>query len=127
MVFAHRIFETEFAGRTMSFEVGKIGMLANGACIVRYGETTVMVNVTMSKKPREGIDFFPMSVDFEEKLYAAGKNSRLLPAPGRPSLRPGDSGFPLGGPADAPPLPQGPEKRCHHHYDGAFLRPRLLA
>ena len=73
MVFAHRIFETEFAGRTMSFEVGKIGMLANGACIVRYGETTVMVNVTMSKKPREGIDFFPLSVDFEEKLYSVGR------------------------------------------------------
>ena len=88
MVFAHRIFETEFAGRTMSFEVGKIGMLANGACIVRYGETTVMVNVTMSKKPREGIDFFPMSVDFEEKLYAAGKiPGSFLRREGRPSDR----------------------------------------
>ena len=72
----------------MSFEVGKIGMLANGACIVRYGETTVMVNVTMSKKPREGIDFFPMSVDFEEKLYAAGKiPGSFLRREGRPSDR----------------------------------------
>ncbi len=88
MVFAHRIFETEFAGRTMSFEVGKIGMLANGSCIVRYGETTVMVNVTMSKKPREGIDFFPMSVDFEEKLYAAGKiPGSFLRREGRPTDR----------------------------------------
>lgn len=88
MLFAHKIFETEFAGRTMSFEVGKIGMLANGACIVRYGETTVMVNVTMSKKPREGIDFFPMSVDFEEKLYAAGKiPGSFLRREGRPTDR----------------------------------------
>ena len=72
----------------MSFEVGKIGMLANGSCIVRYGETTVMVNVTMSKKPREGIDFFPMSVDFEEKLYAAGKiPGSFLRREGRPTDR----------------------------------------
>ena len=88
MLFEHRIFETEFAGRTMSFEVGKIGMLANAACLVRYGETTVMVNVTMAKKPRDGIDFFPLSVDFEEKLYAAGKiPGSFLRREGRPTDR----------------------------------------
>ncbi|MEA5135461.1 MAG: polyribonucleotide nucleotidyltransferase [Candidatus Fimivivens sp.] len=88
LLFQHKIFETEFAGRPLSFEVGKIGMLANGACLVRYGETTVMVNVTMSKNPREGIDFFPLSVDFEEKLYAAGKiPGSFLRREGRPSDR----------------------------------------
>ncbi|MEG1850118.1 MAG: polyribonucleotide nucleotidyltransferase, partial [Oscillospiraceae bacterium] len=86
MLFEHKVFETQFAGRPLSFEVGKIGMLANGACIVRYGETTMMVNVTMSKNPREGIDFFPLSVDFEEKLYAAGKiPGSFMRREGRPS------------------------------------------
>ncbi|MBP0981416.1 MAG: polyribonucleotide nucleotidyltransferase, partial [Oscillospiraceae bacterium] len=88
MLFEHRIFETEFAGRKMSFEIGKIGMLANAACLVRYGETTVMVNVTMAKKPRDGIDFFPLSVDFEEKLYAAGKiPGSFMRREGRPTDR----------------------------------------
>ncbi len=68
-----KVFETELAGTKISFEVGKMCGLSNGSCLVRYGETTVLVNVTASKKPREGIDFFPLSVDFEEKLYAVGK------------------------------------------------------
>lgn len=88
MVFEHKIFETQFAGRTMSFEVGKIGMLSNAGCIVTYGETTVMVNVTMSQKPRDGIDFFPLSVDFEEKLYASGKiPGSFMRREGRPTDR----------------------------------------
>ncbi len=69
----YHVFETEFAGSKISFESGKLAGLTNGSCVVRYGDTTVMVNITMSEKPREGIDFFPLSVDFEEKLYAAGK------------------------------------------------------
>jgi len=86
MLFEHKIFEIEYAGRPMTFEVGKIGALANAGCIVRYGETAVMVNVTMSQKPREGIDFFPLSVDYEEKLYAAGKiPGSFLRREGRPS------------------------------------------
>ncbi|MEG1973069.1 MAG: polyribonucleotide nucleotidyltransferase, partial [Oscillospiraceae bacterium] len=86
MLFKNQIFETEFAGRPISFEVGKIGMLANGSCIVRYGETTVMVNVTMSALPREGIDFFPLSVDYEEKLYSVGKiPGSFLRREGRPT------------------------------------------
>ena len=68
-----RVFKTEFAGREMSFEVGKMCGLSNGSCLVRYGETTVLVNVTASQKPRDGIDFFPLSVDFEEKLYSVGR------------------------------------------------------
>ncbi len=68
-----RTFETELAGRKLVIESGKTSELANGSVWVRYGETVVMVNVTASKEPKEGIDFFPLSVDYEEKLYAAGK------------------------------------------------------
>lgn len=66
-------YETQLAGRTLSIETGKIVELANGNVVVRYGETVVMVNVTAAKEPKEGIDFFPLSVDYEEKLYAVGK------------------------------------------------------
>lgn len=69
----YRKFETTFAGRPLVVETGKTCELANGSCWVRYGETTVMCNVTASVKPREGVDFFPLSVDFEEKLYSVGK------------------------------------------------------
>ncbi len=68
-----RTFETELAGRKLVIESGKTSELANGSVWVRYGDTVVMVNVTASKEPKEGIDFFPLSVDYEEKLYAAGK------------------------------------------------------
>ena len=68
-----RTFETELAGRKLIIENGKIAELANGSVMVRYGETVVMVNVTASKEPKEGIDFFPLSVDYEEKLYSVGK------------------------------------------------------
>ena len=66
-------YKTQLAGRTLSIETGKIAELANGNVVVRYGETVVMVNVTAAKEPKEGIDFFPLSVDYEEKLYAVGK------------------------------------------------------
>ncbi len=66
-------YETQLAGRNLSIETGKIAELANGSVIVRYGETVVMVNVTAAKEPKEGVDFFPLSVDYEEKLYAVGK------------------------------------------------------
>ena len=68
-----KTFETELAGRKLVFETGKMAGLANGSVLVRYGDTCVMVNVTASKEPRDGIDFFPLSVDYEEKLYAVGK------------------------------------------------------
>lgn len=68
-----KVFETELAGRPLKVEVGKMAQLAAGSCLVRYGETEVLCSVTMADKPREGVDFFPMSVDFEEKLYAVGK------------------------------------------------------
>ena len=69
----YRKFETELAGRKLTVETGRVAELANGDAIIHYGDTVVMVNVTASKEPREGIDFFPLSVDYEEKLYAVGK------------------------------------------------------
>ncbi len=68
-----RQFETTLAGRPLVIETGKMAQLANGHCVVRYGDTVVMVNVTASRTPREGVDFFPLSVDYEEKLYSVGK------------------------------------------------------
>jgi polyribonucleotide nucleotidyltransferase len=72
-IFMFKKFETELAGRKLIIENGKTSELANGSVWVRYGETVVMVNVTASKEPKEGIDFFPLSVDYEEKLYSVGK------------------------------------------------------
>ena len=69
----YRTFETEYCGKKLVVETGKTCGLANGSCWVRYGETVVMANVTASVKPREGVDFFPLSVDYEERLYAVGK------------------------------------------------------
>ena len=66
-------YETELAGRKLVIETGKLAGLANGNVLVKYGDTVVMVNVTASKEPKEGIDFFPLSVDFEEKMYSVGK------------------------------------------------------
>ena len=68
-----KTYSMELAGRTLTVETGKLAELANGSVLVRYGDTVVMVNVVASKEPREGIDFFPLSVDYEEKMYAAGK------------------------------------------------------
>lgn len=69
----YHIFETEIGGKTLSVEIGKYAEQANGSCIVRMGETAVMVNATLAKTQRPGIDFFPLGVDFEEKMYAVGK------------------------------------------------------
>ncbi len=68
-----KIFNIEIGGKTVSFETGRLCEQSNGSCLVRCGETVVMVNVTMSKEPRPGIDFFPLAVDFEEKMYSVGK------------------------------------------------------
>ena len=68
-----KFYETELAGRKLSIETGKFANQANGSVTVRYGDTVVMTNVTASKEPKEGVDFFPLSVDYEEKLYAVGK------------------------------------------------------
>ena len=66
-------FSMELAGRTLTVETGKVAAQANGAALMRYGDTVVLSTATASEKPREGIDFFPLSVEFEEKMYAVGK------------------------------------------------------
>lgn len=68
-----KVYTMDLAGRPLTLEFGRVAELANGSVIVRYGETTVLVTATASPKPREGIDFFPLSVDYEERLYAVGK------------------------------------------------------
>ncbi|MBR4341167.1 MAG: polyribonucleotide nucleotidyltransferase [Lachnospiraceae bacterium] len=69
----YKTFSMELAGRTLSVDVGRVAAQANGAAFMRYGDTTVLSTATASEKPRDGIDFFPLSVEFEEKLYAVGK------------------------------------------------------
>ena len=68
-----KTYEMELAGRTLKMEIGRVAAQANGAVLVHYGDTVVLSTATASDKPREGIDFFPLSVDFEEKLYSVGK------------------------------------------------------
>ncbi len=68
-----KIYEIEIGGRKVSFETGRLCEQANGTCLVRCGESVIMVNVTMSESARDGIDFFPLVVDFEEKMYSVGK------------------------------------------------------
>ncbi len=69
----YKTYSMELAGRTLSVDIGRVGKQANGCAFMHYGETTVLSTATASEKPREGIDFFPCSVEYEEKLYAVGK------------------------------------------------------
>lgn len=69
----YKTFSMELAGRTLTIETGKLAQLANGSVLVRYGDTVVLSTATASATPREGVDFFPLSVDYEERLYAVGK------------------------------------------------------
>ena len=79
-------YETQLAGRKLVIETGKIAGLANGNVLVKYGDTVVMVNVTASKEPKQGIDFFPLSVDYEERLYSVGKiPGSFIKREGKPS------------------------------------------
>jgi len=81
-----KIFQTTLAGRPLIVETGKLAQFANGSCLIRYGETAVVSTVTASAAPREGIDFFPLSVDYEEKMYAVGKiPGGFIKREGRPS------------------------------------------
>ena len=82
----YRTFKTTLAGRELIVETGKIAQLASGSCLVRYGETVILCNATASAAPRDGIDFLPLSVDFEERLYSVGKiPGSFLKREGRPS------------------------------------------
>ena len=84
----YRKFETTFAGRPFKVEMGKMCGLSNASALIRYGETCVMCNVVMSPKPREGVDFFPLNVEYEEKLYAAGRiPGSFMRREGRPGER----------------------------------------
>lgn len=80
-------FETEYAGKKLIVETGKLAQQANGSCTVQYGDTVILATATMGKEPRDGIDYFPLMVDYEEKLYAAGKikGSRFIKREGRPT------------------------------------------
>lgn len=80
-------FELEWGGRKLIVEIGKVAQQANGSCLVRYGDTVVLGTATMSHQAREGIDFLPLVVDYEERLYAAGKikSSRFVKREGKPS------------------------------------------
>ena len=82
----HKAFSLDIAGRTLTIETGKYAQQANGSCIVRCGDTAVLVTATASKEPRAGIDFFPLSVEFEEKMYSVGKiPGGFIKREGRPS------------------------------------------
>ncbi|MBQ3865295.1 MAG: polyribonucleotide nucleotidyltransferase, partial [Clostridia bacterium] len=69
----YRVFKYEFAGKPLVIETGKISQMSNGSCLVRFGDTTILANATASAAPRDGIDFLPLSVDYEERLYAVGR------------------------------------------------------
>lgn len=85
--FMYRHFDTEWAGRNLRVEVGKLAGQAHGSCTVRYGDTVVLATVVRGAQPREGVDYFPLMVDYEEKMYAAGKikGSRFIKREGRAS------------------------------------------
>src|SRR5579864_5069324 len=83
---AYQKFTTEFAGRELSIETGHVAEQANGAIVIRCGDTMLLVTAVASAAPREGIDFFPLTCDYEEKLYAAGRIPGSFPRrEGRPS------------------------------------------
>lgn len=81
-----KTFTTTIAGREFSVEIGEVAQLASGAALVRYGDTVVLATATASQKPRDGVDFFPLSVDYEEKMYSVGKiPGGFLKREGKPS------------------------------------------
>ena len=83
-----KVYETTLAGRPFKVEMGKMCGLSNASALIRYGETCVMCNMVMSPKPREGVDFFPLNVEYEEKLYAAGRiPGSFMRREGRPGER----------------------------------------
>ena len=82
----YKTFRTAIGGKLMEMEIGKVCEQANGQVMVRYGDTVVNVTAVMSKQPRPDIDFFPLSCDYEEKMYAAGKiPGGFIKREGRPS------------------------------------------
>ena len=83
----HKVYKIDLCGRPLTIDVGKVAELASASAMVTYGETTVLVAVTVAPRPRDGVDFFPLSVDFEEKLYAVGRiPGSFMRREGQPSL-----------------------------------------
>lgn len=124
--------ETEFCGRTLSLEVGRVGFRTSASVIVRYGDTVVLGTAMVANKPVEGFDYFPLSIDYEEKMYAAGKisGSRFIKREGRPS----DEAILIGRLIDRPIRPLWPKGYRHEaqgvasvlSMDPAF-RPDMIA
>lgn len=82
----YKTFSMELAGRTLAVDIGRVANQANGAAFMHYGDTVVLSTATASEKPREGIDFFPLSIDYEERLYSVGKiPGGFIKREGRPS------------------------------------------
>ena len=82
----YKTFSYDFAGRPLVIETGKMAGLANGSALIRYGDTAILACATASAKPRDGIDFLPLSIDFEERLYAVGRiPGSYLKREGRPT------------------------------------------
>ena len=121
----YKTFEMELAGRPLRVDVGRVAKQANGAALMHYGETTVLSTATASEKPREGIDFFPLNVEYNEKMYAVGK------IPGGFNKREGkasendDPDRPCHRPPDASALPEGLQKRCYPGKPCPFCRSGL--
>ena len=103
----HKIYETELAGRKLSFEFGRYAEQAAGSVLVRYGDTVVLVCATVAETPRPGIDFFPLGVDFEEKLYSVGKIPGGFIKREDVRRRRAHPDLPFDRPPAAPALPQG--------------------
>ena len=105
----YKRYEIEYEGRPLVMETGKLAELCNSAVLVSYGETTVLVTCTASARPKDGVDYFPLSVDFNEKLYAVGRiPGSFMRREGRRARQPPDR------PPDAPALPERPAQRRHH-------------
>ncbi len=102
----YKTFSMELAGRTLTVDIDRVGKQANGCAFMHYGDTTVLSTATASDKPREGIDFFPLSVEYEEKLYAVGgEDSRRLQQEGGKGQRERRAHQPCHRQAHASPVP----------------------
>ena len=108
----YKSFSMELAGRTLTVDVGRVAAQANGAAFMHYGDTTVLSTATASDKPRDGIDFFPLSVEYEEKLYAVGKDPRRFQQERGQGIRECDPDIPCHRPSHASAVPEGlPQRR----------------
>lgn len=123
----YKVFNYTLAGRPLVVETGKLAGLANGSCLVRYGDTVILACATASAKPRDGIDFLPLSVDFEEKMYSVGKiPGGYLKREGKPSEKAILTSRVIDRPL-RPLFPKDSQKRRQHRAHRSLGRQRLLA